>query len=374
MVAVLLLCFICLLFVTLQKNKESGLKWAFFTATLFLCIRYDWGNDYLDYLEMFNSYNRLSFDLLDLNQNYGIARNNEYGWIVLNRLFGFLGVGFFGFIIGVSIFESWTLYRVVVKYVEPKYYWVAVLFWIFSTSFCINASMMRQHFCICLYFIVTELMTDKKVKGYLIWSILIILIGTTIHRSFLFTLVSLPLFYIKVNNQKTSIIWLILGVAVFILWSHFGGRILEPIMMEVIENNDDYSSYMKYVGIEKTNALSTGLGQIFRYVMFGIWLWLLPKVEKHNQILIILFLFSYFFEVAAGIVSLAGRLALYYSALNLICWTTLFSSAKKWPILYLLFIIELAILIRAFIGFFYSSVWIENFMHYHTIFEAGHWM
>ena len=194
MITHIFLGIISILILFFVRNKEKGLKYAFFLVTLFLAIRYGWGNDYMNYLRDYNSYTVYSFNLFDIESSMNVQRHREWLWLVVNRLFDKSGLGFFGMVILFTIFESWSIYRLVEKYVNPNYFWAAILFWVLSKSFCINASMMRQFLCICIYLNVVDLMIEKRKKGFLICFLIIIFVGSFIHRSFLLTMLSLPLF------------------------------------------------------------------------------------------------------------------------------------------------------------------------------------
>ena len=359
---------------SLVKDKKRGLQWAFAVITVFLSIRYMWGNDYPGYLSSFEDYNNCNFGLFDYERSSQIHRHshNEFGWIFLNRLFGYCGMGFFGLIIVTTIFECWVVYHMLDKYVTPKYYWVAVLLWFFSTSFCVNASMMRQYFCICIYLLVIDLMIEKKGKKYLWISVGLILLCMTIHRSSVILFTSLPLFYLRIS--KSNKIWIIVLGCIFLLWQVYGQSIIEPYISLLLESSEDYEEYMLYVGANNTSITTTGLGVIFRYIMFIVWLLLIPQLDKRHQPIVILLLLSYFFEVIATIAPVASRLGLYYSFLSMVCWTNLFEKAKQKPILYLFFGVQVILVIHGINQFFLSPLWGPSFFQYQTIFSAPSWM
>lgn len=375
MVVYLIVGIIAVLLSLLDNNKKRGLYFAFSIITVFLGIRYMWGNDYIAYLDNYQVFNTFDFDLFDIGASGDLYRHNEWGWVVINRLFGFLHLGFFGMIIALTLFENLVVFKFFEKHITPKRYWMAILFWYFNVmSFCVNASMMRQYLCICIYLIVVDLMISKEKKGYLLWSIGIILLSMTIHRSGIVLLGSLPFFYLRLNKGRSSFVFLVVVGIVFIFWNAFGTSIIEPIVMNVLEE-DEFSEYMIYVGEQKSGALSSGLGVIFRYIVFASYLIMLPHFEKEKQQPIVsLFLLSYFFEPIAAIAPLASRLALYFSFFTPLCWTWLFEKGKMRPILYVLFAAELAILIREIPLFFYSKLWMSSFFEYHTIFSAEGWM
>ena len=194
MVAYFTIAFIAVFLALIPRNKKFGLNCAFLVITTFLAIRYMWGNDYPAYLAMFQDFNTANFDLFDIEKNAALRGGKEYGWVILNRVFGALHLGFFGMIIALTIFENWVIRRIILKFVEPKYYWIAIAFYVFSTWFPTDASMMRQYLCVCLYMLVVELMTEKKVRGYIFWALGIIALGTSIHLSTIIMFASLPLY------------------------------------------------------------------------------------------------------------------------------------------------------------------------------------
>ncbi len=374
MIAVTILGILSVLLCLLINDKNTGLKWAFFCITLFLCFRYGWGNDYMGYLRSFNEYKLYSYGLFDIKGSGELHRNNEFGWVILNRLFGRAGFGFFGLIIALSLFENWVVYRMVSKYVPSQYYWVAVLFFVFSTSFCVNASMIRMYLAMCLYLLVVDLMVEKQVRLYWLWSIGILLLGTTIHRSCIAMFVTLPLFFIKIQPGKGRFVWMAIGLLAFVTWSNIGSSFIETNMLRFIDSNEDITNYIQYIGQEKTGVLNSGLGIIFRYIVFITWLWLLPSVDNHQRAIVILGLASYFFEPVIAIAPIAGRFQMYLASMDLLRWAWLFKIAKEKPLVLALFVGEIAILFKTFFEFFQQPVWIDYFLHYHTIFEAGGWM
>ena len=369
----LALAFFSLLIMLFVNNKEKGLKWVFFIVTAVLCVRYQWGNDYLEYLDRFSDWSSERFSLFNVDESRSVVRNEEFGWVILNRLFAITGLGFFGLVIALTIFENWVIRHIIVKYVEPQYYWVSVSFWLFSTSFCVNASMMRQFLCICLYLIVVDLMLEKK-KGYLWWSIGIILLGATFHRSNVALLATLPLFYVRFKLNRKTTIWLVVLALMFAVWRVFGQSLIEPYVLSFVDNSVSFSVYMSYVGEEKATA-NTGLGVIFRYIIFIVWLILICGIEDNKkQTIIFLGIVSYFFEPIQTIVPLASRFTRYFAMTDMLRWAYLFEMAKKKPLLYVFFVVQVLFMLKEIPEFYYSSIWINKCLEFHTIFEAPSWM
>lgn len=376
MYAYLLMGFSALFLSLFISDKSKGLLWSFIVITVFLAFRYMWGNDYPTYLKIYYDIKMIGGGLFDFSEvdDYTLI-HKEYGWFFLNRLAAKLHVGFFGLVIVLTLFECWTVFRVIRKYVPENYYWVAILVWVFSvSSFCVNASMMRQYLAMCIYLIVIDLMIEKRGRLYLLWSIGLLLFASTIHRSAFVLLLSLPLFFLNVKKTRFTYLGIAFLGVLFVAWRLMGRDILEPIMTRFLEDSEDFSAYLSYLGEEQSGGLSSGLGVIFRYVLLATWLLLLPSFEGKQQAIVMLLILSYFFEVVGDIAPVAGRLALYFSFLSMICWALLLEKAKNNQILYGLFVIEIVLIVRTIPGFFHSPIWVEAFSHYQTILSAPSWM
>ncbi|HHX67992.1 MAG TPA: hypothetical protein GX708_08095, partial [Gallicola sp.] len=95
-----------------QKTKYGGLEAAFILLTIFMSIRYNFGNDYPGYLNRFLSIG--AFSNIDLT-----LESTEIGWAVLNLLFQ--PIGFFGMVIVLTVFEYAVIYRLIKKYVPKEW-------------------------------------------------------------------------------------------------------------------------------------------------------------------------------------------------------------------------------------------------------------
>ena len=335
MVAYFTIAFLAVFLALIPSNKKFGLNCAFLVITTFLAIRYMWGNDYLAYLEMYQNFNTANFDLFDIEKNAALRGGKEYGWVILNRLFGTLHLGFFGMIIALTLFENWVIRRMIIRFVEPKSYWIAIAFYVFTTWFPVDASMMRQYLCVCLYILVVELMTDKKVRGYLFWAIGIIMLGTTFHLSNMITMATLPAFYIHFkNNNKT---YILMG--------------------------------------EQGEIANSGLGVYFSYIKLVVLLFILPKIiEKDKQSIILLVIASYFIAAIGTIIPPAGRMVIFFTIWEIILWPWLFKFAKQHPWMFIVILAQIIIMGKEITEFFYSPIWHDRFFEYHTIFSAPTFM
>lgn len=374
MVAYFTIAFLAVFLALIPSNKKLGLNCAFLVITVFLAIRYKWGNDYIAYFEMYQNFNTANFDLFDIEKNAALRGGKEYGWVILNRIFGTLHLGFFGMIIALTILENWIIRRMILKFVEPKYYWVAIAFYVFSTWFPTDASMMRQYLCVCLYMLVVELMVEKKKRWYLLWAIGIIILGTTFHLSTMITLATLPMFYIHFNSSSKSYLMMAgIGIVLF-LWNTYGFQFIGSSLFHFMVADEGVRSYAIYAG-EQGKTANSGLGVYFSFIKLGVLLLLLPKVaEKDKQSIFLIIISSYFIAAIGAVIPPAGRMVLFFTIWEIILWPWLFKYAKQHPWIYLIILPQIIIMGKEITEFFYDEVWHYYFFEYHTIFDAPNWM
>lgn len=356
----LLAALICFLF----KNKK-GLNISFLLVTAFLAIRFEWGNDYQNYLEWFQTVK--NYSVWDLITRTEISHHEEWLWSVLNRLFA--GVGFFGFVIAITVFENWVIYRTISCHVDSKYYWLSMFIYVLSTkTFAVGASMMRQYFCICCFMIVVELMLERK----LIWSIIIIILCSFIHKSNIYTLAFLPIFYIHVDRIKISNRFYF-GVAIFylawtILMNNVFGSFLDVLMPEDMQ--DIYLHYAE----RNIASIDTGIGQIFYMIVIITAVYTIPKADKNEQSLLFLIVVGSMLNPMMRVVPMIARYTLYCNMYNAIIWPLFFKYLKNKTYVITLTAFNGLVILKTFFDFFNSPVWIEHFMEYKTIFTAPSWM
>lgn len=368
MIANLIVGIIAVLLCLFAPNKK-GLIASLIVVTAFLALRYEWGNDYGNYLKWF--YEVKDYSLLDIFTNEELSYHGEFLWSALYFLFR--PIGFFGFVIVLSVFENWVVYRIISKHVDKKFYWLSMFFYVLTTeTFAVGASMMRQYFCICCFMIVVELMLDRK----LVWSIIIILLCSLVHRSNIFTLAFLPIFYINIKSTKISLPFYLAFVVFFLIWYNLPTSIISSNIIGFLSVflSDDMSDYYLHYTEGTLAATNTGLGQIFSFIVFFVTLYVIPKASKEHQTIFFFFLLSYFFTPLIRFVPLIHRYALYCVMFTCVVWPLLIKYIKTKPVIIALTAGQMIITLRTFFHFFHEPVWFDRFMIYHTIFEAPNWM
>lgn len=190
-----------------DKNKFShGLKISFLILTLFLGLRYNFGNDYQSYLNGFNEINRYSYISFFDTRFYF-----DPGWVFICKLFN--PFGFFSLIFFLSIVNCVVYYKVIKRYVPQGFYWLAVFLYFFTPGFMlVHLSAIRQSISILIFLFIVKYIYMRKPLFYFTG----ILIASFFHQSALILSVFYTLIFFsgKIKNQTG----LLLGIAFFVLF------------------------------------------------------------------------------------------------------------------------------------------------------------
>jgi len=358
MFATLIISFTAILsawIVRFQNSKYGGFEVAFILLTIFMSIRYNFGNDYRAYSNLF----------LELGnyKNHDFVRT-EVGWNFLCWLFQ--PIGFFGMIIVLTIFEYAVIYRLIKKYVPKDWYWLSVLIFTLNTDYMlVCGSMMRQFLAMCIFILAVEFIVKKR------WltAIVFILLASLVHTSALVLLPFCFLGYLNISlTNKKALMWLGVYVLVFFAAVELLGDFVFNFLVL-----DQFEKYEVYVGEEK-EAVDTGLGVIFNMVLYAFLLFYQKYQSENMKIIFMLFAISVFFNVFADIAPLIGRLGYYFSFFSIICYPWLFKMIKNDLLKYSLMIAFVIVMAKSFIGFFDpAGIWYKTFYNYQTIFSATSW-
>ena len=348
---VFLTTFFCL---TDQKsNSNRGLILSALVIIIYGGLRYGYGSDYPSYLRGFLELTSYSFsdDLSNIR--------TEVGWNYLNILCQ--PIGFFGMIIVLTIFETIVIYRFIGKYVAPKYHWIANICYTLNTNMMLlGFSMMRQFLAMCLFLLAIDYIIKKK------WfiAVIIVLIAGLFHVT---AFVLIPFCFvgylgeIKKNNTWPSFFTL------FILFMYFfGGPIFENILPDVLKL-DVFNDYGDELGNEDRKSMFS-LARVYEAGLFVSLMFVYRRLNSTERSLGLLYSASYLLASLITIVSLAGRINLYFGLVGLaaIPFIIKYLSDKRVRIGFLS--LYIVFLFYRFIVFFNEPIW-ESFVHYYTILE-----
>jgi transmembrane protein EpsG len=355
MIIVIILGIVCIYFAYLEgyKGKKNGLLISFTLIFIFLAIRYDFGNDYLNYLTLFDSVNRLN-DFMDIFQ---VQLYGEIGWIILCRLFRQLG--FFTLIAFLAFFNCAVYYSFIKKYVVPKYYWLAVFIYIFNSSFLlVHSTAMRQSVAISIFIIAIQFALKNRVLLF----VLLVILASFFHSS---AIILLPIYLVvnwewKFNFVEVSAIILSFIILIFSMeyLPHFINNIVGKYFTI-------YYRYLELSGVE----IKSGLGIIFEMFLF-LFLLIYSKFQ-HREItpIVKIYLISFYFIPLSMLSSMLSRSGMYFTPAAIVVFPMSFYLVKDVGIRRIIMSAFILYILYTFYVFYNSAVWKDSFQVYKTIFS-----
>lgn len=356
-VAIFNIIFVFFAYLARYKNCEFFLKISFFLIFLFLALRYDYGNDYKAYLELFLDVNRYeSIDYFDESVR------TDPGWLFICRLFKPLG--FFTMVTFLAAFNCVIYYRFIKKYVSPDYYWLSTFIYVFDITFMlIQSSTMRQSMAICLFIFSIDFLYKKDAIRYFFC----IFIAILLHKS---AIILIPVYFIGLFNWKLNKIVGHIILFFFILLLTIGQLLLPSIVNFIDAYFVKYSHYTEVILETKRN---TGLGVFYMSLMAFLVINYSRIQHNENNILFKIAIVSFMFVPFTSIIFLLERMQFYFSIVTIAVYPIILYNIKniKYRIAIIIPIIFLAL--RGFYDFFQSEIWKVSFSVYHTIFSSPYW-
>lgn len=357
MVVTLILGFICIFFnlIAYFNKSDWGLKLSFFLIFLFLGLRYNYGNDYLTYIELFNR----------VKENGDIAFDPtmylvyEPGWMLINWIFR--PIGFFGLMLVLALFYSLTFYKLIKQYVPYQYYWIAVFFMVFNSSFLlVHSSAMRQTVAILIFLLSIKYINKKKIVPFL----LCILLASTFHYTCLTVLLATPfLFY----SKRISLIYGFILFSCYLMFFVLGSYLVTYLNSIISLFTDKYDYYT-----DKGNA-NSGLGFVYYSLLFLLTL-IYDKYQDKNKLIFFKLAIIYFMLMPfVLIIEMSARIGFYFAPATIIAYILIFKNLN--PKIYRFIFLTSVMLFTffQFFQFFYSDTYKSYFMEYQTIFSSSKW-
>ena len=328
-----------LIFSIPSLNKK--IPFFFFTFAilyLFLALRYDYGNDYMSYL---NIHTRINEGLPSWGQT-------DLLFYRLNLLIP----NFDAFIALTSLFYIVTIWYLIKNNLVKNQYWFAVLILLINPYlFLVHLSGIRQTLAICFFIIAISFAVKRNIVLYIIF----ILLATGMHAS---AIVLLPLYLIlteKKFNKKHVIITMITIAVLF----------LTPLFDIIAFKLLDYlpQHYETYYEQGAQNSLRATIISFF-YVL--LILLNLGKLEGRQIIYGKLSLIATIISVLAIRVSMITRIGMYFDIFLIITIPQIFNRIEKKNYKLILFFLLIGIYLLRYYSFFANPMW-EKFVRYRTI-------
>ena len=357
MIVTLILGVICLIlnFISFLKKSYWGLRISFFLIFLFLGFRYNFGNDYESYINLFNSI----YENGDLAFDQKMYVFYEPGWMILNWLFR--PIGFFAIILVNSLFYSYVLYKLIRKYIPFKYYWLAIFFVVFNPGFVlIHSSTMRQTVAILIFLMTIKYIDEKKIFT----SIIMIFLAAAFHYTALILLIFVPFLY---YNRKVNFTYGALLFSTYLFLFLFGSY-LAPYFGQLVGLFSERYEFYSDKGIA-----NSGLGFLFYSSLFLLTL-SLDKIQDKSIALFFKLAIVYFMLMPfALIIEMTSRIGMYFLPSVLIVYPYIFKTLKPFIYRYIFLLGIMIFTMYQFFQFFYSTTYRDYFMEYHSIFSAPKW-
>ena len=337
---------------------KDGMKWGFFIVTILGMIHYDYGNDYMSYYEVYKRVTSYNFDLTGILEGDYFS---EPGWVLLCWLFKPIG-GFFMMVAVLNLIQNILVYRTIKNYVEKKWLLLSVSIYLFSTSFyLLNFSMMRQGFVVCVFLGLWPLIKEKK--WYLAASIL--WLCSFVHTSALVLIPFAFAGFIPIGKGK---VWASFYIIVFLLlW--FSGSMLNDIFISFM-SIEEFQNYADTYSIGN-NTMKLGVGFAMNLIPFILGMMYLIDESEHSvsdKLLVSISLLSFVIAPFSSIIPLAGRVGMYFGSYQIIAMPLIYKNIKRKDIQWTLLLLFVFMLSYSYLQFFKSTVWIDKFTTFKTIF------
>jgi len=332
--------FIAMLFTFPGLNKRLPFYiLTFCTLFLFLALRYDYGNDYMSYLNI-----------------HTLINASQQAWGNNNILFKYLNLlipNFYLLIAFISLLYIFSVFYLVKSNVKVNLYWFSILILLLNPYlFLVHLSSIRQTIAICFFVFAIIFLIKRNLVMYTVF----VLISFGFHSS---ALVLLPLYFL-INEKKIKKRWFML---IFLFLSIFlGTSLFETLIYKVLEFFPYNYTYYFEQGLQ--NSLRSTLISSF---FFFLILFNINKLEGKEIIYGKLSLIATLISLFAFKLSLITRIGMYFDVFLIVTLPLIFSKIKIKAVRQILFIVIIVIYVLRYVSFFNDPLWIDYYGTYRTI-------
>lgn len=353
MLIVTLINLIAVILVYISRNERY--KFLFeVSIVLLICfygIRYNYGNDYSAYLQMFNEINSYS-SVTYSTDSHGIER----GWLFLNRLFA--PSGFFPLVFLLTILQFTSIYILIKKYVNNNNRYLALFIYLFTSGLMLTMlSMMRQCLAMSLVLLSIPFIINKK-----FWfSIPLIYLAAQFHQSaYMLLLLPISVLLQKLRPKTYYFSFIIIFILLFV-----SSNSLHNLMGYTIETY--FEKYMYHFESDRNLQLGSGIGFMFSIVFFCAIVLSDKHFDTDQSWFMKMTAISYMFIPLGFITPLIGRVGTYFSVLAPIGIPNFFKYSKGKFIPSAICALYLLNLLYTYFQFFYSDIFRHDYSQFHTI-------
>lgn len=323
--------------IILAKIGKKGFYLSFLLLLLFMSLRYNFGNDYMSYLE--------GYELIKLGQNSHIG--NSYLYKKLN----IISPNFYFLITAISFFYLVVIFSFIKKNLGYNRYWFSLLLLLGNPYlFFIHLSTIRQTLAILFFILSVDFIYKKNFKKYFLLN----LIGSEFHRS---SIILIPLYFIITTKKISRIAKIFIIIIVFFLLSDYLYIIIEKILIY-------FPGYKHYLEIpEKLGVRSVVISSFYVYFIFKY----INKLNDQKMIYGKLYMIGTIIQILAFNIPMLTRIGMYFDIFMVVAIPQIFSiiTSKREKIIN--FGMILLILLLRYVSFFNTPLW-KSFFSYKTIF------
>ena len=352
---------IALLLTYLESSGQlkNGMLYGFIIVATLQMIHYDFGNDYMGYLQNYNEYTRYVFNYQSIKDG---VFYKDWGWVILCFLFKPLG-GFFTMVAVLSIIQNIIIYRFIQREIRSDLLLFAVFIYLVNTAFYVlGFSMLRQWFVCCVFLGMWKYIKKKN------WIIpLVVLSSCSLIHASARILIPFAFFgFLPVNKGKV-LVWVLLLFIAF-LW-----LAKEPVlnMLEGVIKVGSFEDYFSTYSDDESTA-TFRLGFVLNcipIVLSLLYLWN-NEGDECSRRMVIMSVIPFLLIPFAQIVPLIGRIGNYFAIYQIASYPIIYKAVNKKIIRQACTAIYVLITIYGYFGFYASPVWREHFSTFHTIFSV----
>lgn len=340
-----------------KKNLRGGMLLGFILIIITSVIRYDYGNDYMNY---YNDFNRdCKYDITDIILFSDYIKDS--GWVLFCKLFEPLG--FFTFVAFISFFSNIIYYKFIKENVDKQDYWLAVFIYLFTFDiFALQLSMIRQGFVIALLVLSYHFLKKKQ----LLIPIILMIISISFHKS---AIIFTPFLFLSrypfQSSGKSISIFLLIAFILFFISSALINQLLGDILAL-----DVFSTYDSDYALEEGNAV--GIRSLLELIPFFISLYYLASVRTLNgpRYLVFLSTISTLIFPFTTIIHLISRLGFYFSVFAIAAVPLTYNIISNKLIKYILLLLFIGITLYVYFDRFTSSIYTIPYEKFNTIFNV----
>ena len=296
-----------------NRNMQRCLCFVFCFLTIFLGIRYMFGNDYINYLYQYEKvkegvdYSYSWYESILYNESA-----SEPGWVLINRCFSSTSFAFLVFVL--TIVEFYVLYKCIRKYVSPHHYWFSVyIFLINPYNMLTCISMMRQYLAMTIFLFAIRYIIERKIIKYM----LLIVSAAFIHTSIIILLPVYFIGYINASLFKKDIIRICITIVVAFWYTigayYFGDIINELLGLSLLQRYDLYAG-------NDVKSISLGFSAVLYIFLFYLGISSIKNSTREETILILITLIGVLIIPLGTSIPHITRMSFYFTyALIFVC-------------------------------------------------------